>query len=87
MELRTCLRRNSANACGTFFAIFFAMKSSSLNDAFIEDHQTLTRGLSRLLSLVEQRHYDESARVAKELDPAVGPHIEFEEKSFYPQVR
>lgn len=60
---------------------------SSLKDAFIEDHQTLTRGLSHLLKLVQEEDYDEASRVARELDKAVGPHIEFEEKSFYPEVR
>ena len=59
----------------------------SLRDAFVEDHRTLTRGLSRMLKLVEDGDYDEAARVAKELDRDAGPHIEFEEKSFYPEVR
>lgn len=62
------------------------MTSSSLEDAFIEDHRTLTRGLSRILKLVEQQQYDEASAVAKEIDRAAGPHIEFEEKSFYPEV-
>lgn len=61
--------------------------TSSLKDAFIEDHQTLTRGLSRLVKLVEEESYEEASRVARELDEAAGPHIEFEEKSFYPEVR
>jgi hypothetical protein len=61
--------------------------AKTLAEAFVEDHRTLTRGLSRLLELVEAGNYDEASRVAKELDRDAGPHIEFEEKSFYPEVR
>jgi hypothetical protein len=61
--------------------------ATTLKDAFIEDHQTLTRGLSRLLELVRQGEFDEASRAARELDRAAGPHIEFEENAFYPEVR
>ncbi len=63
------------------------MSSNLLEDAFIEDHRTLTRGLSRLVKLVQEARYDEAVLVANEIDQAAGPHIEFEEKSFYPEVR
>jgi hypothetical protein len=58
---------------------------SALKQAFIEDHQILTRGLSELIALVEEESYEKASRVARELD--AGPHIELEEKAFYPEVR
>lgn len=61
--------------------------SVTLKDAFVEDHRTLTRGLSRLVELVEEGDYPEASRVARALDSSAGPHIEFEEHSFYPEVR
>lgn len=62
------------------------MKSRTLQDAFVEDHQKLTKGLSKLLTLVEASRFEEAARVARELDAVAGAHIEFEEKRFYPEV-
>lgn len=63
------------------------MTRTTLTEAFVQDHRVLTQGLSRLLSLVEEESYQEATRLARELDDAVGAHIEFEEKSFYPEVQ
>ena len=60
--------------------------ATSLKDAFVEDHRTLITGLKGLLELVEEGNYRDATRLAKELDAAAGPHIEFEEKCFYPEV-
>jgi hypothetical protein len=71
---------------GTIFAISNGMKKHGLREAFLEDHQKLTKGLRELLSLVEAERFEDAARVAKELDTVAGAHIEFEEKRFYPEV-
>lgn len=57
-----------------------------LRDAFLEDHRKLTRGLSALVRLVENGEWEQAVRRAEELDRIAGPHIEFEERRFYPQV-
>jgi len=57
-----------------------------LKDAFVEDHRTLISGLKGLLELVDEGDYGDASKLAKELDAAAGPHIEFEEKCFYPEV-
>jgi hypothetical protein len=59
---------------------------SSLETAFVEDHRKLTRGLATLVELVERGDLREAAREARELDEVAGPHIEFEETRFYPEV-
>jgi hypothetical protein len=63
------------------------MQSNELRDAFIEDHQKMTKGLTELIRLVEADEMDRAARKARELDAVIGPHIEFEERRFYPQVQ
>jgi hypothetical protein len=60
---------------------------SRLRDAFLEDHRVLTRGLKGLKRAVEEGELGRAARLADELDRAAGPHIEFEERAFYPELR
>lgn len=55
--------------------------------AFEEDHRVLTRGLYELRRLAEAGEWAAAATHAGELDRAVGAHIEFEEKNFYPMLR
>ncbi len=59
---------------------------SRLRDAFLDDHQKLTKGLSALVRLVESGEWQQAVQKAEELDRIAGPHIEFEEERFYPQV-
>ncbi len=61
-------------------------KERSLSDAFLEDHQHLTRGLSATLDALEKDDLPGAVRLADELDRRAGPHIEFEEEVFYPEV-
>lgn len=63
------------------------MPSDTLREAFIEDHQKMTKGLTELIRLVEEGEIEEASRRARELDAVIGPHIEFEERRFYPQVQ
>lgn len=60
--------------------------SSALRDAFVEDHRRLTQGLSNLVKLVEAGRIEYAVQLARELDEVAGPHIEFEESRFYPEV-
>lgn len=62
------------------------MPSDTLREAFIEDHQKMTKGLSELIKLVETGEMELAAQRARELDGVIGPHIEFEERRFYPKV-
>ena len=59
---------------------------ASLAAAFTADHRHFTRGLSRLLKALESDDLATAVELAEELDHAVGPHIEFEEEVFYPEV-
>jgi len=63
-----------------------AARESRLAAAFLEDHKVLTRGLATTLSAVQQGDLATAARAAEELDQQAGPHIEFEERYFYPEV-
>lgn len=58
----------------------------SLSDAFLEDHQHLTRGLSAALEALESDDLQAAVEIAEELDQRAGPHIRFEEEHFYPKV-
>ncbi len=60
--------------------------SSSLAAAFTEDHRHFTRGLSHLLEALERDDLATAVELAEALDRVVGPHIEFEEEVFYPEV-
>lgn len=59
---------------------------SPLESAFLEDHRALTRGLTRLLAALREGRMSEAAALADELDLAVGPHMAFEERHFYPRL-
>ena len=61
-------------------------ESLSLAAAFTEDHRHFTRGLSRLLKALEDDDLAAAVELADDLDRVVGPHIEFEEEVFYPEV-
>lgn len=63
-----------------------AARESRLAAAFLEDHKVLTRGLATTLSAVRQGDLATAARAAEALDQQAGPHIEFEERYFYPEV-
>ena len=52
---------------------------SELGEAFVEDHQHLTRGLNHLLEALRNENFQEAAWIAEELDTIAGPHIQFEE--------
>ena len=58
----------------------------SLAEAFLEDHQHLTRGLSGTLTALEEGDLATAISTANELDRQAGPHIRFEEEFFYPEV-
>lgn len=58
----------------------------SLSDAFLEDHQHLTRGLSAILESLEADDLASAVRIGEELDRHAGPHMHFEEEYFYPKV-
>ncbi len=58
--------------------------ASELARAFTDDHRVFTRGLSRILKALRRDDPATAVALAKELDRAVGPHIEFEEQVFYP---
>ncbi len=60
--------------------------SSSLRDAFVEDHRHLTRGLNRLLKALRGGEMGEAKRIAAELDRVAGPHVQFEEEVLYPEI-
>lgn len=61
-------------------------QESRLAAAFLEDHKVLTRGLATTLSAVQRGDFATAARAAEQLDQQAGPHIEFEERFFYPEV-
>lgn len=56
----------------------------ALHDAFLEDHQALTRGLSTVRDALRSGDVTEAARLATALDQRAGPHMQFEEQVFYP---
>jgi hypothetical protein len=62
------------------------MTTSTLRDAFLEDHQHLTRGFSDLIAAVRGDDPEDAGKIADELDRAAGPHIEFEETVYYPAL-
>lgn len=61
-----------------------ATKRTPLTKAFLEDHQKMTRGIARLRNAIQRNDLATAARLADELDRVAGPHIEFEEKAYYP---
>jgi hypothetical protein len=60
--------------------------SSPLRDAFLDDHKHLTRGLTRTLEALRSGDDARAIESADTMDLAVGPHMEFEETVFYPEL-
>jgi leucyl aminopeptidase (aminopeptidase T) len=58
-----------------------------LQEAFLEDHQHLTRGLHRIAEALEKGDLQTAVAAAEEVDRKVGPHMRFEEEEFYPRLR
>jgi hypothetical protein len=61
--------------------------SSQLVAAFEEDHARMTRGLELLYGLLERDDLAAAVAAAERLDAEAGPHIDFEESAFYPELR
>lgn len=59
---------------------------SELGEAFVEDHQHLTRGLNNILKALHRSDLQKAAQMAGELDIVAGPHIQFEEEVLYAVV-
>ena len=57
-----------------------------LQNAFVEDHRSMTRGYRELIELLDQGDFVAASHAASRLDTIAGPHIEFEEKYLYPHV-
>ena len=60
--------------------------SSALREAFLEDHRHLTKGLTRTLEALRDGDDATAVQIVDTMDRAVGPHMEFEETVFYPEV-
>ena len=60
--------------------------SNALREAFLEDHKHLTRGLTRTIEALRNGDDATAIQVANTMDQAVGPHVEFEETVFYPEL-
>jgi hypothetical protein len=58
----------------------------ALHDAFVEDHQHLMRGLAAIRDALRSARVGEAVELAEALDRQVGPHMEFEERVFYPAL-
>lgn len=58
-----------------------------LGDCFTEDHRHMTRGFWKLRNALEAGNLEKAIDLAKVIDRKVGPHIEFEEAVFYPELR
>ena len=58
-----------------------------LEQAFIEDHRRLSRGYRDIMEAIEDDNFPAARAIAENLDRAAGPHIEFEERYLYPEVR
>lgn len=59
---------------------------STLGDLFLQHHKQFTRGLHNVLKLLQSGEVRAAVEEGDRLDQLAGPHIEFEEESFYPQV-
>ena len=60
---------------------------NQLTQAFVDDHQKLTRGYADARQAVESDDLTAAKRIAEQLDQPAGPHIAFEEQFLYPIVR
>ena len=57
-----------------------------LEKTFVAEHQTLMRGLTRVLQKLQAGDFSAARKLADELDRTAGPHIQFEEQVLYPEV-
>lgn len=57
-----------------------------LHTAFLEDHQLLMGGLAGIRTALQEGDVATAVRLAQELDTAAGPHMQFEEEIFYPEL-
>jgi hypothetical protein len=64
-----------------------ATKKFPLGECFTEDHRHMTRGFWKLRNSLEAEDLETAIELAHEIDRRVGPHIEFEETVFYPELR
>jgi len=60
--------------------------SITLRDAFMDDHQEMTRGFVRLRECLQNGDWHSAKGLAAEIDRVAGPHIEFEESLYYPRL-
>lgn len=61
-------------------------QSSPLVQAFLDDHQQMTRKLQEVIARLEQDEVQAACTAAEQLDRIAGPHIAFEESILYPAV-
>ena len=59
-------------------------KNTALTKAILEDHREMTRRIAGLLDALKRDDCKTAFQLAEELDRVAGPHIEFEEETFYP---
>ena len=62
------------------------VQHSKLEEAFLDDHRHLTRGLTDVLDALKAEEDARAIEAADRLDRTVGPHMEFEERVFYPEL-
>lgn len=62
------------------------MALTELQEAFLEDHRRLIRGLEEILDALQAADESGAAKAAARLDDEAGPHMEFEEEVFYPRL-
>ena len=60
--------------------------SKALREAFLEDHKHLTRGLTRTIEALRNGDDATAIQIVDAMDRIVGPHMEFEETVFYPEL-
>ena len=59
---------------------------SDLGEEFVKDHSWLARSLVRLQEALQQSDLQQIVQAADDLDRVAGPHMQFEEQVFYPEV-
>ena len=62
-------------------------KTSTLLQAFHDDHAVLGRGFGSLSAALRARQIGLACEIARTLDAAAGAHIAFEEQDFYPKLK
>lgn len=59
---------------------------SALAREFLQDHQTLSRGLAALRDAIIRNDLEDAKTLADRVDRSAGGHMEFEERLLYPHV-